>query len=59
MGYCAEKGMACVDLFTDTAEPDTGQLAARYSNDGLYLTTEGYERLAILLYEQVFAAACR
>jgi lysophospholipase L1-like esterase len=51
--------MACVDLFTDTAEPDTGQLAARYSNDGLYLTTEGYERLAILLYEQVFAAACR
>jgi acyl-CoA thioesterase I len=59
MGYCAEKGMACVDLFTDTAEPDTGQLAARYSNDGLHLTTEGYERLAILLYEQFFAAACR
>ena len=59
MGYCAEKGLACVDLFTDTAEPDTGQLAARYSNDGLHLTTEGYERLAVLLYEQVFAAACR
>jgi acyl-CoA thioesterase-1 len=59
MGYCAEKRMACVDLFADTAEPDTGQLAARYSNDGLHLTTEGYERLAALLYEQVFAAACR
>ncbi len=58
-GYYAEKGMACVDLFTDTAEPDTGQLAARCSNDGLHLTTEGYERLAALLYEQVFAAACR
>ena len=59
MGYCAEQGMACVDLFTDTVEPDTGQLAARYSNDGLHLTTEGYERLAALLYQQVFAAACR
>ncbi len=58
MSACAEKGMACVDLFADTAEPDTGQLAARYSNDGLHLTTEGYERLAALLYEQVFAAAC-
>lgn len=57
MGHCAEKEMACVDLFTDTVEPDTGQLAARYSNDGLHLTTEGYERLAVLLYEQVFAAA--
>ncbi len=59
MGYCAEKAMACVDLFADTVEPDTGQLAARYSNDGLHLTTEGYERLAALLYEQVFAAVCR
>lgn len=59
MGYCAGKGLACVDLFADTVEPDTGQLAAHYSNDGLHLTTEGYERLAALLYEQVFAAACR
>lgn len=58
MGHCAGKGIACVDLFADTVEPDTGQLAARYSNDGLHLTTEGYERLAALLYEQVFAAAC-
>nr|MBI3613216.1 hypothetical protein [Nitrospirota bacterium] len=58
LGYCDVKGMACVDLFADTTEPDTGQLAARYSNDGLHLTTEGYERLAALLYEQVFADAC-
>ncbi|MBM4134933.1 MAG: hypothetical protein FJ245_14355 [Nitrospira sp.] len=59
MGHCAGKGIACVDLFTDTVEPETGQLAARYSNDGLHLTTEGYERLAALLYERVFDAACR
>ncbi|TAJ07085.1 MAG: hypothetical protein EPO61_13995 [Nitrospirae bacterium] len=58
MDYCSGKGMACVDLFTDTVVPLTGQLAARYSNDGLHLTTEGYERLAVLLYERVFAAAC-
>lgn len=57
MDYCAGKELACVDLFTDTAEPRTGQLAARYSNDGLHLTSAGYERLASLLYERVFAAA--
>jgi lysophospholipase L1-like esterase len=57
MGYCARRGMACIDLFADTAEPNTGQLAARYSNDGLHLTTDGYRRLADLLYEQVFGPA--
>lgn len=59
MDACAEKEIACIDLFTDTVEPETRQLAARYSNDGLHLTTEGYEQLAALLYERVFAAACR
>jgi lysophospholipase L1-like esterase len=32
------------------------RLAAVYSNDGLHLTTDGYRKLATLLYEQVFAA---
>jgi lysophospholipase L1-like esterase len=54
--YCAHQSLPCVDLFADTAEPTSGQLAARYSNDGLHLTTAGYERLATLLYEQVFAS---
>lgn len=53
--YCAKKGLACVDLFAATLEPETQRLAAPYSNDGLHLTTEGYQRLATLLYEQVFA----
>lgn len=57
MDYCAGRGVACIDLFADTTEPDTGQLAARYSNDGLHLTTDGYRRLADLLYEQVFGPA--
>lgn len=55
--YCAGRGMACLDLFAATAEPDSLLLAASYSNDGLHLTTRGYERFAALLYEQVFAPA--
>jgi acyl-CoA thioesterase-1 len=53
--YAASKHLASVDLFTATADPETGQLAASYSNDGLHLTTAGYRLLAQLLYEHVFA----
>ncbi len=52
--YCATQSVACVDLFQATLEPDTQYLASAYSNDGLHLTTEGYQRLAGLLYDQVF-----
>ena len=55
--YSTSRRIACVDLFTATQELRTMRLAAVYSNDGLHLTTEGYRRLATLLYEQVFAAA--
>jgi len=44
--YAGSKGIACVDLFTVTAEPESGQLAAIYSNDGLHLTTAGYRLFA-------------
>ena len=54
--YCAKNRIACVDLFTATAEAETLLLAAPYSNDGLHLTTEGYRKMADLLYEQVFGA---
>ncbi len=53
--YCRSKAVACVDLFSATADGDTGLLALRYSNDGLHLTTAGYRRLAALLFQQVFA----
>jgi acyl-CoA thioesterase-1 len=55
--YAASKHLPCVDLFTATADPETSQLAAQYSNDGLHLTTAGYRLLARLLYDQVFAQA--
>lgn len=44
--YAAAKHIACVDLFHATADPDTKQLAAMYSNDGLHLSTAGYRLLA-------------
>jgi hypothetical protein len=53
--YAASKRLTCVDLFTATVDPETGQLAAVYSNDGLHLTTAGYRVLARLLYDAVFA----
>ena len=44
--YAGSKGIACVDLFAVTAEPESGQLAAIYSNDGIHLTTVGYRLFA-------------
>jgi lysophospholipase L1-like esterase len=52
--FCGSKGVPVVDLFGETAEPGTRYLDARYSNDGMHLTTEGYRRLADLLYDRVF-----
>ena len=44
--YAGSKGIACVDLFTVTVEPESGQLASIYSNDGIHLTTAGYRLFA-------------
>lgn len=47
--YATSKRLPCVDLFVATAEPDTGQLAGRYSNDGIHLNTTGYRVFAELV----------
>ena len=57
--YAVSKHLAWVDLFTATADPETRQLAAPYSNDGLHLTTAGYRLLARLLYDRVVATPAR
>jgi acyl-CoA thioesterase I len=44
--YAGSKDIACVDLFAATADPESGQLAAIYSNDGIHLTTAGYRLFA-------------
>lgn len=56
VGYAETKRLAAFDLFAATIEPETQQLAARYSNDGLHLTTAGYRLMAERLYRDVFAA---
>lgn len=52
---CLEKQLSCADLFAATQEQGSGLLAEPYSNDGLHLTTDGYRRLAELLYAEVFS----
>ena len=44
--YAGSKDIACVDLFAATADPESSQLAAIYSNDGIHLTTAGYRLFA-------------
>jgi lysophospholipase L1-like esterase len=44
--YAGSKGLACVDLFAATVDPQSGQLAEMYSNDGIHLTTAGYRLFA-------------
>lgn len=55
LGYAESKRLVAVDLFAATVDPETQQLAARYSNDGLHLTTDGYRLFADRLYQEVFA----
>jgi acyl-CoA thioesterase I len=59
LDYCATRQVTCVDLFTATSDPETHELMAEYSNDGLHLTIAGYRRLADLLYDDVFAKILR
>ena len=54
--YAESKRLAAFDLFAATLEPESQQLAERYSNDGLHLTTEGYRLFADRLYQEVFAS---
>ena len=54
--YADRKGLAYFDLFTATAEPDSLLLAEPYSNDGLHLTTSGYQMFGRLIYEQLFSS---
>lgn len=54
--YCKKHQIPVVDLYTATCDPDSNELAAEFSDDGLHLTTSGYRTLASLLWNQVFKA---
>jgi len=43
--------VACVDLFTATAD-STGRLRGKYSNDGLHLSSMGYEAMADAMFSE-------
>ncbi|GKS58545.1 arylesterase [Nitrospira sp.] len=53
--YATTRKLPFLDLFEATADATTQMLTARYSNDGLHLSTEGYRVFGSLLYERVFA----
>lgn len=55
--YAQLKQLQSLNLFDATADQQSRQLAVRYSNDGLHLTTEGYQLCARLLYEHIFRTA--
>jgi lysophospholipase L1-like esterase len=57
--FALSKNLPWIDLFTATAESNTNQLAAQYSNDGVHLTTAGYRLFGHLLYTRVFAKSFR
>ncbi|MBF0567854.1 MAG: hypothetical protein HQK95_03205 [Nitrospirae bacterium] len=43
------------DYFTASCETPVQRLAIEYSNDGLHLSTKGYELLADVIYKDVFS----
>jgi len=53
--YAGSRRLALFDLFAATVDPESQQLAGRYSNDGLHLTTSGYRLFADRLFREVFA----
>ncbi|MGB0910152.1 MAG: SGNH/GDSL hydrolase family protein [Nitrospirales bacterium] len=55
MSHCRMAEIPCIDLFSETRDETSSQLATVYSNDGLHLSTDGYELLAQLLWDQVWA----
>ncbi|GJL55281.1 MAG: lipolytic protein [Nitrospirales bacterium] len=53
--YCQAANIPCIDLFAQTTEENSSLLAARYSNDGIHLSTAGYTLFAQLVWDQLWA----
>jgi lysophospholipase L1-like esterase len=47
-----KRGLAFVDLFTATADPQTNRLSEDYSADGLHLTSKGYRQMGGCVFDQ-------
>ncbi|WP_447971710.1 GDSL-type esterase/lipase family protein [Nitrospira sp. M1] len=53
--YCLTAHIPCIDLFSKTKEQNSSLLAAHYSNDGIHLSSKGYELFAELVWEHLWA----
>lgn len=45
-----KRGIAFVDVFEATANPETNRLSEQYSGDGLHLNKKGYERIGKTIF---------
>jgi acyl-CoA thioesterase-1 len=50
--HCREIGIPCVNIFRATLDQATSRLAPRYSTDGLHLSSEGYTKMGVVIYEE-------
>jgi len=50
--HCRKIGIRCVDVFRATLDQGTSRLASQYSSDGLHLSSEGYRKMAAVIYEE-------
>ncbi len=50
--HCREIGIRCADVFSATLEKATSRLASQYSSDGLHLSSEGYRKMGVVIYEE-------
>jgi lysophospholipase L1-like esterase len=52
----SKRGIAFVDLFTATCDPQTKRLSEQYSADGLHLNGQGYKRMGQCIFENWLGA---
>jgi len=50
--YCSKAKLRFVDVFSATMDHATRRLDSRYSSDGLHLSTVGYRKMGMTIYEE-------
>jgi lysophospholipase L1-like esterase len=50
--HSAQQALVCVDLFTATCDSSTGRLREDCSDDGLHMSTRGYETIAETIFSE-------
>ena len=50
--FCVNNKLICVNLFAATSDLQTNRLLKEFSNDGLHLSTKGYEKIAETIFSE-------